>query len=346
MPVSGKPLRFLGLVLLGWTGARIAIVWQETSPVTIATPAVRQVLAMPGASVAPPQPGPLPAFAAAVAPPDAGSYRPAVLMLPVEREADPRRIDAALLGLVRFGQPVAQAVDVPQLVPPGTLPMRQFAAPASARRSRWSGTAWLLLRPDSGGAVPGLAGSSQLGGSQFGVRLAYALGDARRVALYGRYTSAVSTPGQDAALGIDWQPTRLPIRVVAEQRFAIDANGSRGTVLGVVGGAGPTSIGHDLEVETYGQAGVIWRPDTIGFADGAVKVERRLAQIGKGDLRLGAGSWGGIQPGAARLDIGPTLGVDMPVGRLGFRMSVDWRQRVAGDARPTSGVALTIGANF
>jgi hypothetical protein len=36
----------------------------------------------------------------------------------------------------------------------------------------------------------------------------------------------------------------------------------------------------------------------------------------------------------------------MPVGRAGIRASAEWRFRVAGDAEPGSGPALTIGTAF
>ena len=63
-------------------------------------------------------------------------------------------------------------------------------------------------------------------------------------------------------------------------------------------------------------------------------------------LSLGAGSWGGIQRDASRLDVGPTLRLDLTVGEVPARVSVDWRERVAGDAAPESGVAATLSTRF
>ncbi|MBS1239358.1 MAG: hypothetical protein H6R45_64, partial [Proteobacteria bacterium] len=58
------------------------------------------------------------------------------------------------------------------------------------------------------------------------------------------------------------------------------------------------------------------------------------------------GAWGGAQKGAARLDIGPSASLQLKLGEANSRVSMDWRFRVAGEARPASGPALTISAGF
>ena len=63
-------------------------------------------------------------------------------------------------------------------------------------------------------------------------------------------------------------------------------------------------------------------------------------------LDLGIGAWGAAQRGAARLDIGPSAAITLPLGTRALRVSFDWRQRIAGDARPVSGPALSIGPDF
>ncbi len=55
------------------------------------------------------------------------------------------------------------------------------------------------------------------------------------------------------------------------------------------------------------------------------------------------GLWGGVQPGLYRVDAGPRL--SMNVGR-GIRLHADYRQRLAGEAAPSSGPALTIAGDF
>lgn len=209
--------------------------------------------------------------------------------------------------------------------------------------SRWSGNAWLVARGGSG-IAPGVV-AGQLGGSQAGVRIAYALDRKHRIALAGRVTTPLGPGLREAALGVEWQPTRLPVRLVAEERIAL-ASGTNGPAIGVVGGFGPIGMPRGFRLEAYGQAGVIRRTDTEAYADGAVRVAHTLARIGTARLDLGAGAWGAAQRGAARLDIGPSLGLAFALGKQPLRLALDWRQRVAGDARPGSGPALVLGADF
>ena len=55
-----------------------------------------------------------------------------------------------------------------------------------------------------------------------------------------------------------------------------------------------------------------------------------------------------IQAGlhAARLDVGPSAMVSFRLGEAQSRVAVDYRLRVAGDAAPASGPALTFSAGF
>ena len=65
------------------------------------------------------------------------------------------------------------------------------------------------------------------------------------------------------------------------------------------------------------------------------------------DVRLGAGAWAGGQEGAVRLDVGPRVSLPLDLGHgVSSRIALDWRLRVAGNARPESGPALTIASSF
>ncbi|RDE05016.1 hypothetical protein DVW87_13780 [Sphingomonas aracearum] len=214
--------------------------------------------------------------------------------------------------------------------------------PPAAPRSRWSGSGWLFARGGRG-IAPGASGG-QLGGAQAGLRLAYALDRRGRLALAGRATTPLRGRGTELAAGVEWQPTRLPVRLVAEQRFGIDGVRSA-PALGVVAGAGPVAIAPAVRIEGYAQAGVIGA-DRGAYADAAARIATPLGALGGLRFDLGAGAWGGAQKGAARLDIGPSLAVSLPLGRAGARLSVDWRQRVAGGARPGSGLVVSLGTDF
>lgn len=238
--------------------------------------------------------------------------------------------------------PIARtANEVAMPPPPGQALLPPPLQAVNRAASRWSGSVWVIARPSGTG---GGLGASQLGGSQAGARLAFALGSARRIALVGRVATPLRGGGSEAALGVEWRPAGLPVRVFAEQRLALDG-GRGGPSAGVIGGV-DERLPRGFRLEGYGQAGVIGRGRLEGFVDGAARLTRRAAAFGSATLDIGAGAWGGAQRGAERLDLGPTLGVSLPVEGRSFRLTFDYRARAAGGARPGSGPALSLGTDF
>ncbi|MCH2487899.1 MAG: hypothetical protein MK010_09195, partial [Erythrobacter sp.] len=71
-----------------------------------------------------------------------------------------------------------------------------------------------------------------------------------------------------------------------------------------------------------------------------------LARFDLGEISIGAGAWGGVQRGAGRLDIGPSASVALRLGRSPVWLSADYRFRIAGDAQPGSGAAVTLSTGF
>lgn len=340
--MSGRPLRFLGGVVGGWIVLRVVLLLPAVPPL----PPLPVRIA--GAPKPPVQPVALAAFAAPVAVIKAPLLRSLPAMVaPIWHPSpgDPRRVALALLELTRVGEaePIEAASEAPTALEPQAAapPFSPVLLPPGASRNRWHGAIWLVGREGQGLGGPY---GGQLGGSQAGARITYALDKTGRLAVAARIASPIGTRGAEGAIGLEYQPTRLPVRVVAEQRIAIDPGGG-GPAVGVVGGVGPVAI-HGFRLEAYGQAGVIGRGGGIGYADGAVRVERRVAGRGQVELAAGAGAWGAVQPGAARLDVGPTMGVTVPFGDQKLRLSLEWRERIGGRAAPGSGPAITLGADF
>lgn len=330
MTRNGRPLRFLALVMSGWVGVRAAMLW-------------------PGASVAVAHDVIAPRPVAAVR---ATEDRPAATGSPYHTPfpafvRSPARLDIPIgpAGRVPTDDVYPASIGVDDPPSPGLiagLPIPLSSAPAW-HRSRLFGSAWVVARGGTGlpGGVPGV----QLGGSQAGVRLGYALREDRRLALVGRISAPLERGLREGALGIEWQPTRLPVRLVAEQRFALGA-GRGGPTLAAVGGVGPVPLAAGFRLEAYAQGGVIARDGAEGFADGAARIARPVATLGRIRVDLGAGGWGAAQRGARRMDVGPSLSAVIPIGPQPVRLSVDWRQRVAGNASPGSGAVVTLGADF
>lgn len=212
----------------------------------------------------------------------------------------------------------------------------------------WSLGGWVYLRDGDSRSRGGIAAASQLGGSQAGSRLAYGFGETGRARAYGRVTLAVRRPEQrELALGLAFAPVaHLPIDLAVEHRIAIGCEGRTALAAMVSGGVGDVALPHGFRLEAYGQAGVVGARRRDGFADAAIVVDRRLGPDETSPLRIGALAAGAVQPGAARVDVGPRLTFRLPDVGQGSRIALDWRQRVAGDARPESGAALTLATDF
>lgn len=336
--MSGRPLRFLGLATVGWVAVRAAMLWPTAGPMAIPRALIPAVLAedAPRARTWMPTPVANAVVAPRLPHAAAGAPRPMVDGRSGRTIAPPA---PAAVTIAWSSPAVAAGVSSPPqtiLAPPPTV----LVPP---RTSRWSASAWFVLR-DGRGIAPGLGGG-QLGGSQAGVRVVYAIGDARRVAIVGRLATPLQGQGREAALGVEWRPTRLPVRLVAEYRRALDA-GTSGPAAGIIAGSGPAPLAAGFDLETYGQAGIVRRRRAEPFAEGAARLSRPVASLGQAKVDLGLGTWGGAQRGATRLDVGPSLGIRVPVAGKAIRASLDWRQRVAGDARPGSGPVLVIGSDF
>lgn len=227
---------------------------------------------------------------------------------------------------------IAEDYRDPVIVPPNP-PLRQA--------SRWSASLWGAAR-GGGGSV---ADAGQLGGSQAGVRVRYAIDDARRLGLTARVATPIGARGADAAVGIDWRPVGPGVAVIVERRFGIDG-APGGTAAFVAGGFGPVPVGGGVVIEGYAQGGAVARDRIEPFADGAMRVARDVAKVAGVDVSAGLGAWGGAQRDVARFDIGPTIGAAVPVGDRRIRVAIDWRERIAGNAAPGSGPAFSIGADF
>jgi hypothetical protein len=326
----GRPIRFLIAVVGVWVGVRAALLW----PMAEVLPKAARVLVPPAAAEGTSVQRVMRTF-------EPAPVRTITLAAP--RLSTPRVPErtarvAPLVGTnAVFPREIAGIVaPAAGHVPVDASPLPGTGYPPAFRASRWSGSSWAIARP-GGRATPF---ASQLGGSQAGLRLAYALNDARRVAVYGRVSAALDSRQQEGAIGLDWRPTRAPVHLVLERRIGI-AGVRGGTAAGAIGGIGPAAIGAGLRLEGYGQAGAILRDRVEGFVDGSARVTQTF-----GPVDLGLGAWGAAQRGAARLDLGPTIGVAVPVAGRTFRLAADWRQRVAGDARPGSGPAVSLGVDF
>ena len=149
------------------------------------------------------------------------------------------------------------------------------------------------------------------------------------------------------AAGVAFAPVpALPVDIAVEQRVAVGSEGRTALAAMAFGGVGDVALPAGFRLEAYAQAGVVGAHRLDGFADGAIMVDRRIGPNPSLPLSVGALAAGAVQPGPARLDVGPRLTLRLPRFGKGSRISIDWRQRIAGDAAPDSGVAVTLAADF
>jgi hypothetical protein len=211
-------------------------------------------------------------------------------------------------------------------------------APVAKRFDRLQLSAWALLRGSWG---PGaLATGGTLGGSQVGGRLTYNFSPA----LAGSLRSSSSVGGvryAEVAAGVRWKPlAEIPVALNLERRFALNRWGGRNAfALFAEGGLYQTPVLGIGNLDLYAQGGVVGLKSRDLFFDAGATFTRPVWRR----FSAGLGVWGGMQPGLYRVDAGPRLSYD--VGR-GIRLHADYRQRLAGEAMPASGPALTIAGDF
>ncbi len=350
------PLRFLALVVIGWGALRLTTAERLPLADSFGAPAEAAAAVPPVAMTefpplppfdAPP-PTPQPAYAhmlpTAVMTPRLVYYSVPVRMpAPAYYAAPP---SAPAQPLLDFHLPTSSgeqwslaSFTAASLPPRQSAPAAAVPAPPSAPRKldRWQLSSWALLREQRGAAT--LASGGMLGGSQAGARLTYAVTPQIGASL--RTTSPVGGRGVEVALGARYQPLRsVPVWVTAERRQAFGRDGGRSAfALFAEGGLYETGLPWKLLLEGYAQGGVVGINSRDLFADGALTLTRPVYK----NYAAGFGVWAGAQPGLYRVDAGPRVSMRV---KSNIRMHLDWRQRLAGDAQPGSGPAVTLAADF
>jgi hypothetical protein len=361
-------LRFLGLAVFGWAGLRAAtvgalpgaelfqvdrseamappIVPTQFPPIDPIAPAEADPAAFTPASLVssePPPAGPphglVPVYYAAM---PAASSRPATPVADSLRE--PR---------AQFYSPIPVLDEWPlsRLAAMSPLPVQSTAVapalsiPAALKRSgidRLQLTAWALLRSQSAtvAGTRSLASGGSLGASQAGARLTYNF--TRQIAASFRTTSEVGRRGGEVAGGLRMQPVAgIPLWIDAERRQRVGRFGGGRSAFALFFEAGVYDRPMPLHflLDSYLQGGVVGVRKRDKFLDGALTLTRPVYK----NFSAGFGVWGGAQPGVYRVDAGPRVSMRV---RKNLRVHFDWRQRLAGNAVPGSGPAITLAGDF
>lgn len=351
---TGRPLLALAGLIVCWTGGRVAIAdwsqpllpFERLSARRVAVPAV------------PPQ----------ASPPDMARrvghnvlsqlHGTPMARVPLGETSQVRVVPAQLSRLtpaslspqpaeIEVSQPVTM-VSGPRLSAPflGDAVLLPQNRPETARR--WSADLWMALR-EAAGQLIGTVAAPVYGGSQAGAVLRYRLAPAssREPAAYVRAVHALGRQEGDVAAGFAARvlpklPLVAHVEVRASQGEQVHLRPAAFLTAGFDDGRLPLGI----LARGYAQVGYVGGSQATGFADGNLIAERPLASVGRSELGVGAGLWGGAQRGAARLDIGPAASLRFRLGAGSARVSADYRFRIAGQAEPAAGAAVTFSAGF
>lgn len=281
-----------------------------------------------------------------------GQYRvPIIMIVPSSLENDGNRPSAA----PTFASLSSTSIDI-QALPPDTVPRNSSREPsvpsppliqpqAASQPRRWGFDSWLFWR--EGGDTVTLSGAGQLGGSQIGMRIHYDLTPSAfgRTSVYARTVSALQRPtAPEVAVGLSYQPSRqVPVSVALEKRVALGKGGRNAFAIVAAGGFGPADAGLGFRTDGYVQAGMVGLRSRDAFVDGKLSLYRPFID---NSLMAGIAVSGGAQPHVNRLDVGPELQLHVPVSGSYTKLSAEWRERIAGRARPGSGVTVTLAAGF
>jgi hypothetical protein len=235
------------------------------------------------------------------------------------------------------------AVSLPRsvVIPQQSMPAAPVP-PITPKLDRLQLSSWALLRSQQSGVAGSrsLASGGQLGASQAGARLIYNL--TRQIAVSARTSTEVGRRGGEVAAGMRVRPlVSIPVWLTAERRQAIGkyGGGRSAFALFLEGGLYERPLPWRFTFDTYFQGGIVGLNSRDLFADGALTVSRPVYR----QFSAGFGVWGGAQPGLYRVDAGPRLTMRV---RNNLKVHVDWRQKLAGNARPGSGPVLTLAGDF
>jgi hypothetical protein len=289
----------------------------------------------------------------------AGNVAQVVASVPVRRDA-PTAHDFAASGYTALAlgdrRTAARQFDAALAADPGHANAALWQAERTALLKAWRIDAYSLIRSGGGGFV---SDRPLLGGGQSGIRLGYTPGPlARRpIELFGRLAIAhdwLDLKGRSGqgAVGAAWMPLgRDGPTVGTERLIAIGREGRDAWAIRVSGGAWHAADAKlPIDLSAYAEAGVVGASSRDGFA-GAQALALYPVAAHKGTrIGLGGGVWGSVQDGggrtASRLELGPGAQLSQRIGKATIELRGEYRFRVAGDAAPGSGPALTVATRF
>ncbi|MFB0613467.1 hypothetical protein [Aurantiacibacter poecillastricola] len=351
-PRRGGPLVSLAIVLGGWAMMRVAV-WEAPFANPVSARGDEHAMAFEGSP--PVVSGASDSEPVSFAAQDARRHeiffgpRPVAAIGPAVPTPERELASSAQPAFSQSGPDPAAPRPQPATRPvaPGILQSPPVVTRTEGKR--WSLDAWALWREDT--TTPLTSGRPSYGRSQAGAVLRYRLAPGSGHAPQAHLRAVRALDGEsetDIAAGLSARPLpAIPVRLAAEARVSETDRGTelRGAAYAVTELA-PIDLPAGLSGEAYLQGGYVTGEYATAFVDGQARVTKGLAGSSTFKLTAGGGAWGGAQEDGRRLDIGPTAALEFGIGGARGRISADYRFRVAGNAEPSSGPALTLTAGF
>lgn len=347
--MRGRPLLYTAATLAGWTCARLAMqgdgreapsAMPPAAAIPITSDQVAQAKTITADAFRP--------FLSGNAPRPRISNSRNSLIYRAPPALDPWQDGGRPSGLLStdlvFGE--SKPLSTGRDTPPSNAPALWGKAGQPNIPRRWRGSlyAYSFWRFSTGGRNA-LAPAAQYGGSQSGLIGTIDPFGHGSPALLIRAAATPDGGEKELALGLRWKPSAgLPVSLSAERRLRVDAPDRFAAYL--AGGIDAFPLADKWKLDGYGQAGYASGRGGGPFFDGQVHMMRQVSAMSSIPLSIGAGGWVGGQKGATRLDVGPTVATKVDAGLATISMRLDFRLRVAGNAAPKDGVALTVSTGF
>lgn len=305
----------------------------------------------------------LPAVAAsprpAASPVIATGITPVVASVPV-RGGGPTAYDFAAAGYTALAagdrRTAARQFEAALADDPAHANAALWQAELAALRKAWRVDAYSLIRSGGAGLV---SDRPLLGGGQSGVRFGYTPDPlARRpIELFGRLALAhdwldPNRRSAQATVGTAWMPLgRDGPAIGAERLIAIGGAARDAWAIRVSGGAWHAADAKlPVDLSAYAEAGIVGSRSRDGFAGAQALALYPVATREGTRLGLGGGVWGSLQDSearaASRLELGPGVQLSQRIGKGTVELRGEYRFRIAGEAAPGSGPAVTITTRF
>jgi hypothetical protein len=235
--------------------------------------------------------------------------------------------------------------------PPDAITSLPFMFPKKRRNTRliqiYAYSFWRR-----GDAAQNVLGNGQYGGGQSAILATIPLlrfskqSSVSRLALIGRASVAHDDLRErEYSAGVRWQPmASVPAHVTVENRFR--HNRPDAIAAFVAGGHQIGALPMNFTLDAYGQAGIVTGTGGGGFGDVQMQMLKPVTTHKRATLSFGAGAWAGGQSEVMRVDIGPSVRAGFQASATQLRLDASWRFRVAGNARPGNGPAVTLSTSF